>query len=90
MKEGDIVKIRKMSKKHKWNTAFGVLFTGLSGELTGIVNHHDQTQSYFVRFKASEYDNLLVIFFKEELKLITEYPICKNITEPKRKPTKGE
>lgn len=84
MKEKDIVKVRKMSKKHKWKTAFGVLFTGLSGELLSIIDHIDNSQTYFVNFKASEYDNHNVFFHKEELKLIKEFPICKNISEPKK------
>jgi len=83
MKEKDTVKVNKMPKNHIWRTSFGVLFTGLSGELKAIVHHVDNTRTYLVNFTASEYDSILVMFNEEELKLIVEFPICKNILEPK-------
>ena len=92
MKENDFVKVRKMSKTHEWNTVFGVLFTGLSGELVSIINHtHSNSKSYFVRFasKQNMYDNILVMFNEKELKLMAGYPLCKNISEPKNRTVKG-
>lgn len=87
MKDGDYVKIRKMSKRHKWYSPFGVLFYGLKGEIKGSI--FDKEQRFIVSFKADRGTNMLCWFSESELKLLFQPPICENMKPLKNQQIAG-
>ena len=86
MKIGDFVKVKKMRKGYIWYNSFGVLFTGLKGEVEA-VNSWQGKITVFVTFSAKN-GHQMCHFWEDELKFLFEKPVCKNILEPKQKPVK--
>ena len=82
MKKGDYVKVQKKPKKYKWNSPFGILFSGFKGQIISHIQTHKGV-SYFVQFSANDTSTIEYWFAENELTLIFKTPICKNIKQLK-------